>query len=158
MNVTTILVNSLWCAVFATCFGVILTTPARVLVSCFAAGFAGRFVRDVLMGYGMSQNWSTVVAAAALVLVATALARHHRVSPAALICGVLPLGSAVAMFHTLFELMKASSSQGELLEASTVALSANFAKAFTGTLAIALGLAAGMAIIRVFRRQDSVGV
>jgi uncharacterized membrane protein YjjB (DUF3815 family) len=158
MNVTTILANSLWCAVFATCFGVILATPPRVLVSCFVGGFVGRLVRDVLIGYGMSQNWSTMVAAAALVLVATALASHHRISPAALICAVLPLGSAVAMFNTLFELMKMSSLQGEMLDASAVAMSANFARAVTGTLAIALGLAAGMAIIRASQRQDSVGV
>ena len=47
---------------------------------------------------------------------------------------------------------------GDALTAASVALSANFGKAFTGTLAIALGLAAGMAIIRLVKRQDAEGV
>ena len=64
-----------------------------------------------------------------------------------LICGVLPLGSAVAMFNMIFDLMRVSSLKGEALSAASVALSANAGKAFTGTLAIALGLATGMAIV-----------
>ena len=46
---------------------------------------------------------------------------------------------------------------GDALTAASVALNANFGKAFTGTLAIALGLAAGMAIIRLVKRQDAEG-
>ena len=52
MSLLTILTNSLWAALFATGFGVLLATPARALVSCFVCGFMGRFVRDVCMGWG----------------------------------------------------------------------------------------------------------
>jgi hypothetical protein len=156
MHVTTILLNSLWAAVFATGFGV--TTPPRALLACFACGFTGRCVRDVLMRWGVSQNWSTVVAAAVLVLVAVAIVRRHHVSPVVLICGVLPLGAAVAMFNAIINLMKVSAAKGEALTAASVELNANVGKAFTGTLAIALGLAAGMAIIRLVKRNDTAGV
>jgi uncharacterized membrane protein YjjB (DUF3815 family) len=158
MDFSTILLNSLWAALFATGLGILLTAPFRYIVATFLCGLAGRFVRDVLMGWGMSQNWSTVVAAAVLVLVAVAMVRHHRISPVVLICGVLPLGAAVAMFNVIFELMKVSSLKGEALSAASVALSANTGKVFTGTLAIALGLGAGVAIIRLFKREEAEDV
>jgi uncharacterized membrane protein YjjB (DUF3815 family) len=158
MYLSALVTNSLWAALFAAGFGVILTTPARALIACFVCGFTGRCVRDVIMGWGLSQNWSTVIAAAAVVLVAVAIIRTHRISPVVLICGVLPLGAAVAMFNTIFELMKVSSLKGDALSAASVALTANAGKAFTGTLAIALGLAVGMAIARLFRREQAEGV
>ena len=73
-----------------------------------------------------------------------------------LICGVLPLGSAVAMFNMILDLMKVSSLSGEALSAASVALIANAGKVFTGTLAIALGLGAGMAIVQFVRREEAV--
>jgi len=158
MNVSTIMLNGLWAAVFATGFGVILTTPPRALIACFACGFTGRCLRDVLMGWGVSQNWSTVIAAAVLVVVAVTIVQRRSISPVVLICGVLPLGAAVAMFNAIIELMKVSSLKGDALAAASIALSANFGKAFTGTLAIALGLAAGIAVVRLIKRQDPQGV
>ena len=158
MNVSTILLNGLWAGVFATGFGVILTTPPRALIACFACGFTGRCLRDVLMGWGVSQNWSTVIAAAVLVVVAVAIVQRRSISPVVLICGVLPLGAAVAMFNAITDLMKVSSLKGDALAAASIALSANCGKAFTGTLAIALGLAAGIAVVRLIKRQDPRGV
>ena len=101
MDLLTILKNSLWAALFATEFGVILTTPARALVSCFVCGFTGRCVRDLCMGSGLNQNWATAVAAAVVVLLAATIVRRHAISPVVLICGILPLGSAVAMFNMI---------------------------------------------------------
>jgi hypothetical protein len=71
-----------------------------------------------------------------------------------LVSGVLPLGAAVAMFNAITELMKVSSLKGEALSGASVALSANIGKVFTTSLAIALGLAAGIAIVRLFRREE----
>jgi uncharacterized membrane protein YjjB (DUF3815 family) len=158
MNVSTILLNSSWAAVFATGFGMILTTPPRALIACFACGFTGRCLRDVLMGWGVSQNWSTAIAAAVLVVIAVAIVQRRSISPVVLICGVLPLGAAVAMFNAIIDLMKVSSLTGDALTAASVALSANVGKAFTGTLAIALGLAAGTAVVRLIKRQEPQGI
>lgn len=159
MNFPLILLNSLWAAVFAAAFGIILTTPVRMLAACFACGFAGRCVRDVLLGYGLGQNLSTVVAAATLVLVAEVITRRYRISPVVLVCSVLPLGSVVPLFYALFDLLKLPTLQGELLNASVVALSANFARVLAGTLAIALGLGAGIAIVRILRpRHGAAGL
>jgi len=158
MNLAPILLNSLWAALFASGLGILLTAPLRYIAPIFVCGFAGRFVRDVLMGWGLSQNWSTVVAVVAVVLIAAAVAKRNRVSPVMLICGVLPLGAAAAMFNVIFELMKLSSLKGDALSAASVALNANAGKVFTGTLAIALGLGAGVSLVRLFKREETEGV
>jgi hypothetical protein len=71
-----------------------------------------------------------------------------------LVCAVLPLGAAGAMLNMIYDLMRVSFLKGEALEAASVTLSANAGKAFTGTLAIALGLAAGMTIVKLLAQQD----
>src|SRR5512139_802332 len=154
MNLFAILTNSLWAGLFASGWGILLTAPRRYILPAFLCGFAGRFARDVFMTWGMSQNWSTAVAAAVVVLIAVAIIRRSVVSPVVLITGVLPLGAAVAMFNAIIELMKVSNLQGEALSASSVALSANAGKVFTTSLAIALGLGAGIAIVRFLRREE----
>ena len=154
MDLLAILINSLWAGLFASGWGVLLTAPPRYLFPAFLCGFAGRFARDGFMSWGMSQNWSTAVAAAVVVLVAVVVIRRHVVSPAVLISGVLPLGAAVAMFNAIVALMNVSHLEGEALSGASVALSANMGKVFTTSLAIALGLGAGMAIVRLFRREE----
>ena len=154
MDLLAILMNSLWAGLFAGGLGILLTAPPRYSVPALLCGFAGRCVREMFMSWGMSQNWSTAVAAAVVVLVAVAIIRRHVVSPVVLVSGVLPLGAAVAMFNAIVELMKVSSLKGEALSVSSVALSGNMGKVFTTSLAIALGLAAGMAIVRFFRRDE----
>ena len=154
MDLLAILMNSLWAGLFASGLGILLTAPPRYLVPTFLCGFAGRLARDVFMSWGMGQNWSTAVAAAMVVLIAVAIIRRHLESPVVLVSGVLPLGAAVAMFNAIVELMKVSSLKGEALSGASVALSANVGKVFTTSLAIALGLGAGIAIVRFFRREE----
>ena len=153
MDLLAILMNSLWAGLFASGLGILLTAPARYLVPTFLCGFAGRLARDVFMIWGMGQNWSTAVAAAFVVLVAVGIIRRHLESPVVLVSGVLPLGAAVAMFNAIVALMNLSHLEGEALSRASVALSANTGKVFTTSLAIALGLAAGIAIVRLFSRE-----
>lgn len=154
MDLLVILMNSLWAGLFAGGQGILLTAPRRYILPAFLCGFAGRFARDVFMSWGVSQNWSTAVAAAVVVLVGVAVIQRHVVSPVVVISGVLPLGAAVAMFNAIIDLMKVSSLKGEALSGASIALSANMGKVFTTSLAIALGLGAGIAIVRFFRREE----
>ncbi len=159
--ITEILTNSMWAGLFAGGLGIVLTAPPRYVPPAFLGGFAGRFARDVFMGWGMSQNWATAVAAAVVVLVAVTGIRRHVESPVVSVSAVLPLGAAAAMFNAIVELMKVSSLKGEALSESSVALSANTGKVFVTSLAIALGLGAGTGIVRLLSRvegQERVGV
>jgi uncharacterized membrane protein YjjB (DUF3815 family) len=154
MDLSVILMNSLWAGLFAGGLGILLTAPPRYIVPAFLCGFVGRLARDALMSWGMSQNWSIAVAAAVVVLVAVAIIRRHLVSPVVLISGVLPLGASVAMFNAIEKLMMVSSLKGEALSGASIALSANIGQVFTTSLAIVLGLGAGMAIVRLFRGEE----
>jgi uncharacterized membrane protein YjjB (DUF3815 family) len=153
MGLVEMLIDSLWAGLFAGTLGVIFTAPRRYLVPAFFCGFAGRLARDILMSWGLSHNWSTAVAAAVLVLVAVALIRRHVVSPVVLVSGLIPLGAAIAMFRAIIELMRISSLQGEALGETSDALVASIGKVFATSLAIALGLAVGLAIVRFLRRE-----
>ena len=158
MDLSAILTHSLWAVLFATGMAVLATAPVRYLVPTFLCGLVGRGVRDVGVGWGLTQNWATVIAAAVVVLVAAAIIRRRAVSPVVLICGVLQLGASVAMFNLIVALMRVSSLEGAELTAASVALNANLGRVFTTSLAIALGLGAGMAIVRLFGREEAVAV
>ena len=158
MELSAILMNSIWAALFAAGLSVLLTAPTQHLGPAFMCGFTGRFARDVCMGFGLSVNWATVIAAALVVLVAVAIIRRHTVSPVVLICGVLPLGAAVAMFNLIFALMQVSSASGDAVAGAATALSANAGKVFTISLAIAVGLGAGVLIVRLFNREETDAV
>src|SRR5918995_5257827 len=104
MDLTSIAGDSLWAALFAVGLGVRLTAPLQYLAPTFLAAFAGKSVHSLLVQGGLGRDWATVLAAAAIVAVAVATTRRHRVSPIVLICGVLPLGAAGAVFRAVFEL------------------------------------------------------
>jgi uncharacterized membrane protein YjjB (DUF3815 family) len=152
MDVMPLGVKALWAGLFASSLGMLFTAPPRYFASTFVCGFAGRLARDLLMDRGLTQNWSTVIAAALVALVAVAITRGHKVPPVVLVSGILPLGAATAMFSSIITLMRLSSLSGEALVDASVALSASIGTAFTISLAIALGLAAGVAVAGVVWR------
>jgi uncharacterized membrane protein YjjB (DUF3815 family) len=159
MDLWRILLDGLMAGFFACALGVILTAPPRYVVPVFFCGFSGRFVRDLLASLGLSLNWSTMIAAALLVLVGTAIIRRHAVSPVALVSGVLPLAASASMFDTILALMAVSSAKGQALQNASASLISSSAKVFTVSLAMAIGLATGLAIVRVIRGEkvwDSV--
>ncbi len=154
MDLASIFKDSLWAALFAVGLGIRLTAPLQYLVPTFLGGFAGRLVHSLLVQGGMGRDWATVIAAAAIVAVAVATTRRHRVSPIVLICGVLPLGAAGAVFRAVIELLRVSSTEGEALNAAALAWITQASRAFTGTMAIALGLGVGMIITRLLDRRE----
>lgn len=153
LDLSTLLTGGVWAGLFAAGIGTVLTAPPRAIVPTFVCGFAGRFARDVCMSWGWSQNWATVAAAAAIVLLAASLTRRQVHSPVILVSSILPLGAAVAMFKAIVALMRVSSLEGDALRDASVALNASVGKVFMTSLAIALGLSAGTAIVRLFTRR-----
>src|SRR3954470_19809480 len=113
MDLASIFRDSMWAAVFAVGLGVRLTAPLQYLVPTFLGGLAGKLVHALLVREGMPRDWATILAAAAFGAVEGAPTRRHRVSPIVLICAVLPLGAAGAVFRAVFELLKVSSADGK---------------------------------------------
>lgn len=153
MDLGAVLGNGVVAGLFACGMGILLTAPLRYVAPAFLCSFAGCFSRDVLMSWGVTQNWSTAVAAAVLVFVAMAIIREPDVPPVVLISGVLPLGAASSMFNAILDLMRVSSLKGGDLDAAAVALIASASRVLTISFAIALGFGAGLAVKRFVRRE-----
>jgi uncharacterized membrane protein YjjB (DUF3815 family) len=153
MDLVAVLGNGMLAGLFACGLGVLFTAPLRYVAPAFLCGFAGCFSRDVLMSWGVTQNWSTAIAAAVLVFVAMAIIREPAVPPVVLISGVLPLGAAASMFNAILDLMRVSTLKGGELDAAAVALIASAGRVFTVSLAIALGIGVGLAVKRFVRRE-----
>jgi uncharacterized membrane protein YjjB (DUF3815 family) len=148
-----ILTNSLWAGLFASALGIIFTAPRGCLAGTFVCGLMGRLVRDLCMSGGLSQNWSTIIASSAIVLVADVMIRRKAVRPVALVGSIIPLGAAMPMFNAIIQVVRLSTLTGEALDAAAVALSASLGKVFITSLAIALGLAVGTALVRLLHRE-----
>jgi uncharacterized membrane protein YjjB (DUF3815 family) len=153
-----VLLGSLWSGLIAAGLAVLFTAPRKYLVAAFVCGWVGRCVRDLVISLGVSHNLSTILAAAVVVLVAVAMLHRHQVSPVVLICAVIPLSASVAMFNLIFALLRLSTAAGDARTEYSLAFTSNLASAFTTFIAIALGLGAGTAIVRLLKRADVVDV
>ncbi len=78
VTISTVLLNSLWAGLIAAALVVSYTAPRRYLLAAFACGWVGRCVRDGCIAWGVSHNWSTLLAAAVVVGVAVAIIHRHQ--------------------------------------------------------------------------------
>jgi uncharacterized membrane protein YjjB (DUF3815 family) len=158
---TSVLVNSLWAALFAAALAVVLTAPPQAVIPSLLCGFAARLIRNVLVGAGINSSVAVIVAAAACVLLAIALSRgQNKFSLIATMTGVLPLGAAVALFNSIKAILNISPLKGQALINASAQLSANLSTVFVTTLAIVLGIVLGFLVARMFRWghfQDAPG-
>jgi uncharacterized membrane protein YjjB (DUF3815 family) len=155
MDITAILINSLWSAIFSAGMAVVFSTPSWALVPSFCCGFIARLVRDLLMGWGASQNLATFVAAAVVIFIVVSLVRRPGVSPIVMLAGIIPLGAAGALFRTIVGFLEISSLKGEGPSAP-VALISNLSIVFTTTCAIAVGAWTGYLLGQSVRRDQLV--
>jgi uncharacterized membrane protein YjjB (DUF3815 family) len=155
MDLAAIATTAFFAGVYSCCLAFTMTAPTRFIPNAFICGMTGRFLRDALQASGFAPNWSTAAAAFVVVMVSMLFIRGHDVSPVVLISGVIPLGASTAMFHVLFGLMKLSAAK-ENLPALSVALTQNMSKVAITSLAIAVGLGAGLTLVQVLRRDSGL--
>jgi uncharacterized membrane protein YjjB (DUF3815 family) len=155
MDLTAILFNSLWSAIFSAGMAVVFSAPSWALVPSFCCGFIARLVRDLLMGWGASQNLATFVAAAVIIFIVVSLVRRPGVSPIVMLAGIIPLGAAGALFRAIVGFLEISSLKGEGPSAP-VALISNLSIVFTTTCAIAVGAWTGYLLAQSVRRDQLV--
>jgi uncharacterized membrane protein YjjB (DUF3815 family) len=153
MDLTPILLNSMWAAIFATGMAVVFSTTHDALIPSFCCGFIARLVRDLLMGWGATMNFATLVAAAVVVFIAVSFVRRAGVSPIVMLTGVIPLGAAGALFRAIVGFLEVSSLKGSGLSAP-IALISNLSILFTTTTAIAVGAWIGYLIGQSVKRDQ----
>lgn len=155
MNITEILTIGLWSALFATCMSIMNSTPFKYIIPTFVCGMIGVITRDLLQNAGLSVNWATMAAAFSIVIVAGIMIRSQNVPPIVLICAVLPQWASVAMFSMMNDLRKVSVLSGEDLSKAVVDLTSNTAMVFIISMAIAIGFALGLALLKLIFREES---
>jgi uncharacterized membrane protein YjjB (DUF3815 family) len=152
MDITPMLLNSIWAGLFAAALAVVLTAPPQAIVPSLLCGFAARLIRNVLVGWGLSSSTAVVVAAATCVLLGLALtSRRRSFSVIAIVTGVLPLGAAVALFNSIKGILNMSSLKEQALVTASAQLSANLSAVFTTTFAMVLGIGVGFLIARLLK-------
>jgi len=153
MNLTPLVVDGLWAALFAMAMAVVLSAPLQGLFPSFCGGFVARFTRDVLIGWGAGENLAVLIAAAAVVIAAGGLIRRPGVSPMVMVSALIPLGAARAFFAAIVGFLQITSLKGEALAGAPLALISNLSKVFTTTSAIAVGVSMGVLIVRFVRHE-----
>jgi uncharacterized membrane protein YjjB (DUF3815 family) len=156
MNLESILLDGLWSALFATAMSIRNSTPFKYIIPTFISSVIAVLTRDSLEHYGLSTNWSTLFAAFMIVISVGLFIRSQKVPPVVMVCAVLPLWASVSMFGLLNDLRKVSLLSGSELNAAAIDLSANTAIVFVITVSIALGFAAGLSILRLVFRRESI--
>ena len=156
MNLESILLDGLWSALFATAMSIRNSTPYKYIIPTFISSVLAVVTRDTLQHYGFSTNWSTLFAAFMIVISAGLIIRSQKVPPVVMVCAVLPLWASVSMFNLLNDLRKVSLLSGDELSKAATDLTANTAIVFVITVSIALGFAAGLAVLKVIFRRESI--
>lgn len=156
MSIENILIDGLWSALFATAMSIRNSTPYKYILPTFISGIIAVCTRDLLQNTGLSTNWSTLFAAFMIVISSGLFIRSQRVPPVVLVCAVLPLWASVSMFSMLDDLRKVSLLSGEALNKAAIDLSANTAIVFVITVVIALGFAAGLVVLKLIFRRESI--
>jgi uncharacterized membrane protein YjjB (DUF3815 family) len=155
MDLPAILLNALWAGSFAAGLAVIFTAPPRYLFAAFVCGAFGTTVRALATELGLNVNQATVLAATGIVLVGAAFTRRREAPPVVMASGIIPLAASIAVFNTIFLLMRIPAATGDTLNELSVDLSSNVAKVFATSLSIALGLGAGVGVVRLLRRTEA---
>ncbi len=156
MSIENILLDGLWSALFATAMSIRNSTPYKYIIPTFISGVIAVLTRDLLENAGLSTNWSTLFAAFMIVISSGLFIRSQKVPPVVMVCAVLPLWASVSMFTLMNDLREVSLLNGDALNKAAIDLSANTAVVFVITVAIALGFAAGLAVLRIIFRRESI--
>lgn len=146
MNLTALLLNSLWAALFAVGIAFLFSAPYPALFPSFCCGFLARFTKDALMGWGANQNLASFFAAAMVVLLAIGAMRGRGLPPTVAAAGIIPLGPAVPFIRAIVAFLQLSSLKEDALAEVPVVLLSNLSVVFTVTLAVAGGVWAGLLI------------
>ena len=156
MSIQDILIDGLWSALFATAMSIRNSTPYKYIIPTFISSVIAVLTRDLLENTGLSTNWSTLFAAFMIVISSGIFIRSQRVPPVVLVCAVLPLWASVSMFNMLNDLRKVSLLSGDALNKAAIDLSANTAVVLVITIVIALGFAAGLVVLKLIFRRESL--
>jgi uncharacterized membrane protein YjjB (DUF3815 family) len=140
--------NGLWAASYSTAIAVALTAPGRALPVVLAAGFAGRFSRDLLVAFNVSMPIATVVAALLATTIAIKASRDSVSVPVAAVTAMLPLGPTSIVFNAIRSAFDVFAGDPAVAAAAAATFTVNSLKAVIIVGAMAVGIAIPLLVAR----------
>jgi uncharacterized membrane protein YjjB (DUF3815 family) len=148
MDWLTPLQDGIWAGVYAAALALAFTAPVRALPVVLAAGFVGRFSRDVLMQLEFALPLATVLAALAATALAVKAARQRASVPVAAITAVLPLGPTPILFNAIRAAFNVFSGDPAVAAAAGADFTTNGLKAVVVIAAMAIGTSIPLLVSR----------
>jgi uncharacterized membrane protein YjjB (DUF3815 family) len=148
---TELIWNVVFAAVFAVCMGIMFNTRPKALPICFVGGAVARLMRDVLTLQGVTLPTATLAATVATTVLVLVLAQRFGIGPGTLVSAILPLGATLTVFEAVAGTLRIASVDDAGLAVTAAELVRDAAKSFDITLAIGVGVASGIAGLRLLR-------
>lgn len=148
MDWLTPLQSGFWAGMFAAALAFASTAPARALPLVLAAGFAGRFSRDLLVQLDVAMPIATVLAALLVTVLAMKVARYPSSVPVAAITAVLPLGPTTLIFTAIRAAFQAFAKDPAVAAAAATDFTINTLKAAVVIAAMGIGTAIPLLLSR----------
>lgn len=136
--------DALWSGVAALGFAILFNVPRDLLLSCAIAGALGHSARALLMAFGLSTEWGTLVGATLVGGYAWWQAKRTN-APSAIfgIVGGIPMVPGVFAYRTMMGILSvATATDPDLSAALLVEASTNAIRTALILAAIAIGIAA----------------
>ena len=148
MDLSALLQNGFWASLFALALALSSNAPPRALPLVLAAGFAGRFGRDLVQELGVALPLATVLAALAVTVLAVAAARERSSVPVVAITAVLPLGPTPFLFNAIHDLLQVFAADPAVAAGAAGSFIANSLKASVVIAALGIGIALPLLLSR----------
>ena len=139
-----ILFDAFWSGIAAVGFAVLFNVPRSLLLGCALTGALGHSARALLMNFGMSIEWGTLIGATLVGICAKWLANRTN-SPSATfgIVGGIPMVPGVFAYRTMISVLSiATATNPDVSMTLLVEASTNAIKTALILAAIAIGIAA----------------
>lgn len=139
-----ILFDALWSGVAALGFAILFNVPRKLLPACVVAGALGHSARLLLMQFGLSIEWGTLLGATLVGVFAKFVAdRTNAPSAPFAITGAIPMVPGVFAYRTMIGILSvATSTNPDLSGTLLVEAGTNAIKTTLLLATIAIGIAA----------------
>jgi uncharacterized membrane protein YjjB (DUF3815 family) len=142
--VLTIVLDAVWSGLAALGFAILFNVPRSLLLECTLAGALGHAIRTLLMSFGLSIEWGTLLGATTVG--AFAAWRSHRANAPAAIFGIvggIPMVPGVYAYRTMIGILSVATATDPTLSGPLlVEAGTNAIKTALILAAIAIGIAA----------------
>jgi uncharacterized membrane protein YjjB (DUF3815 family) len=157
MTLLDFLQDVIWSGIAALGFAVLFNVPRRLLIACFLSGAIGHSIRAVMVSFGTSIEFATLIGAAAVGFLSVFLSGYFQVPASSFtVTGAIPLVPGVFAYQTIIGLLNATGAAEDQRMALLTAASISGIQTALILSALAFGIAAPTLLFRRPNRHPFV--